>query len=729
MDHKKILSLLSLLLLGQTICKAQDSLTIQLKEHTVVATRTEKHILETGRSVTVLDENDLQNSGAQTLGEILEKINGLYITGTGQTAGSNQSLFLRGSNSNQTAIFIDGIRISDVSTVNGTLDLSELPLNDVERIEVIRGAHSGLYGSGAVGGVIQIQTKKPQHTGITARASVLGGVFGKETSLINPALYVAAKSQKGWYGSVFADHTLVKGLDATLDTISTPDVFKNLDRDDWKKTQTNFQFGKKSEKINAHLYFRSVKMKTDIDRAAFTDDDNYILDYNRETFGLSSALQLNSKHSIQLNAGYTRTERAAVNDSSIIDGSGNYDRQYTSDRYIGKSLQADLLSIHTYQNWTGSIGTSIVKEEMEQENYIYSALFDPFIYESRTNLSNPRPEATSLSIFGQADLRGSSLSKKTADWNLLTGFRFTNHSLAGNQFMLELNPSYKVSNQALLYFSYNNGFNSPSLYQQYASETYLPFDGSPGSGISRGNKNLKSERSASYEFGIKQKLNSVTFFGLSIYKSVTENLIEYVYLWDKNISIHDLATDFNRDDYRGDRYLNVGKQEVTGMELTLQTALSDRLLLNAGMNLLYGHLDFMINEDISSQASGNHIQLYSNGAFLDQSRRFDGLARRPGSARAELIWKTKKWLQLSGNVVYIGTRSDVFYDNSIPPYGALANSPVQAYALVNLSGMVNLKNKLSLICRLENLTDESYSEINGFSTRGRSFFMKIAYSI
>jgi len=62
-------------------------------------------------------------------------VTGVYIPGSGQTPGSNQSLFLSGANSNQTALFIDGIRITDPSTVNNTVDLSEISIHDIEKIK------------------------------------------------------------------------------------------------------------------------------------------------------------------------------------------------------------------------------------------------------------------------------------------------------------------------------------------------------------------------------------------------------------------------------------------------------------------------------------------------------------------------------------------------------------------------------------------------------------------
>ncbi|HNP50149.1 MAG TPA: TonB-dependent receptor plug domain-containing protein, partial [Bacteroidia bacterium] len=94
-----------------------DSLRKDLKEVTISATRLERNLIETGRSVTVLTQKDLDNSVYSTVAELLSKQEGLYIVGSTQTPGSVESIFMRGANSNQTAIFVDGIRINDGSSV------------------------------------------------------------------------------------------------------------------------------------------------------------------------------------------------------------------------------------------------------------------------------------------------------------------------------------------------------------------------------------------------------------------------------------------------------------------------------------------------------------------------------------------------------------------------------------------------------------------------------------
>ncbi len=124
----------------------------------VTASRTQKLIEEIPASVDLIDEETLSMIDPQDVGEALKNIKGLMIKSYGGL-GSTQTISLRGSSSEQVLILVDGQRINNVQ--NGQVDLSNLPSHDIEKIEVVKGASSALYGSDAVGGVINIITRSP----------------------------------------------------------------------------------------------------------------------------------------------------------------------------------------------------------------------------------------------------------------------------------------------------------------------------------------------------------------------------------------------------------------------------------------------------------------------------------------------------------------------------------------------------------------------------------------
>ncbi|WP_066332622.1 TonB-dependent receptor domain-containing protein [Azohydromonas lata] len=131
----------------------------------VTATRMAQPVNETLADVRVIDARQLRQAGAMSVADVLRTYGGAEISSNGG-AGQLSSVFLRGSNANHVVVLVDGIRVSSIS--DGSTAFEQLPLNQIERIEVLRGPASSLYGADAIGGVIQIFTKQGEH----AEASV-----------------------------------------------------------------------------------------------------------------------------------------------------------------------------------------------------------------------------------------------------------------------------------------------------------------------------------------------------------------------------------------------------------------------------------------------------------------------------------------------------------------------------------------------------------------------------
>jgi vitamin B12 transporter len=128
----------------------------------VSATKIETPINEIGSSVTVVTDDEIERNQWRTLPDVLETVPGLNVVQTGG-AGGFTSVFIRGANSNQTKVLIDGIDANDPSE-DGRFDFGQVLTADLARVEILRGPQSGLYGSDALGGVINIITKKGEGT-------------------------------------------------------------------------------------------------------------------------------------------------------------------------------------------------------------------------------------------------------------------------------------------------------------------------------------------------------------------------------------------------------------------------------------------------------------------------------------------------------------------------------------------------------------------------------------
>jgi outer membrane cobalamin receptor len=135
----------------------EDVEKIELDEVVVTATRTKEELLNVPEHVTIITEDEIKDSGASSINELLIKKTGVHITSYGAD-GAQKSVSIRGSSSSQVLILVDGCRINN--SQSGGADLSLIPLENIERIEIVRGSMSSLYGADAVGGVINIITKK-----------------------------------------------------------------------------------------------------------------------------------------------------------------------------------------------------------------------------------------------------------------------------------------------------------------------------------------------------------------------------------------------------------------------------------------------------------------------------------------------------------------------------------------------------------------------------------------
>jgi vitamin B12 transporter len=123
----------------------------------VTAARSEQKQEETIASTIVITREQIERAGILTLAELLQRFGAAEIRSTGG-AGQPSSVFLRGANSNHTLVLVDGLRVN--SATSGAAALEHLPIDNIERIEIVKGALSGLYGSDALGGVVQIFTRR-----------------------------------------------------------------------------------------------------------------------------------------------------------------------------------------------------------------------------------------------------------------------------------------------------------------------------------------------------------------------------------------------------------------------------------------------------------------------------------------------------------------------------------------------------------------------------------------
>ena len=161
---------------------AQEAEPVQIAAETeplvVEATRIPTALDKTGTAVTVITQEDIERAQDRQVADSLQRVPGLNIVRNG-SFGNQTSVFLRGANSEQTLVLIDGIEVNDPSSPGNGFDFGGLDASNVARIEVLRGPQSTLYGSEAIGGVISITTKSGVD-GLEGNAFMEGGVFNTQ---------------------------------------------------------------------------------------------------------------------------------------------------------------------------------------------------------------------------------------------------------------------------------------------------------------------------------------------------------------------------------------------------------------------------------------------------------------------------------------------------------------------------------------------------------------------
>lgn len=215
---------------------AEDVATYDMGTLVVTATRTPTPVRELLNDISVITREDIERAGQTTLPELLRTQPGVEFASNGG-AGTSSNVYLRGANPNHTLVLIDGMRINSVT--NGTTTLEKIPVAQIERIEILRGPGSALYGSEAIGGVIQIFTR----AGNARPGWHIGGGFGSH------GLYDVALG-----GNMGADATRlsIEGTHRSTDSFSaignTKNSGYNPDNDAYRETSLNARL---SHRLNA----------------------------------------------------------------------------------------------------------------------------------------------------------------------------------------------------------------------------------------------------------------------------------------------------------------------------------------------------------------------------------------------------------------------------------------------------------------------------------------------
>jgi len=473
------------LLFGQKEKPQKDSLTTStLEEVIVTANKVEQKQNTTGKVVTVINAAEIQANAGRSIAQILNEHAGLYLPGSLSNAGTVPSIFMRGASSGRTLILIDGMPVGDPSMISNEFDLNLIPLAQVERIEILKGAQSTLYGSDAMGGVINIITKNKSIPNWSGDFSA--GSYG--TQKIN--LQHSNSLGKFNYNVGIGNETATGFSSATDPKENNKYENDGYHNQNWF-ANVNYAF---KPNWNVKISTHQTSYNADIDYGAFKDDkDNQFHNATKMT-GLILKYK-KEKTIFQLQYQISTQDRQYKNDSSdktyII---------YENNQYTGKSHFADVfLSTPITKNIQWILGADFRYGSYHQ-TYKSISEWGPF----NDNFKDTFQYQTAL----YSSLLMNDASNK---WLLEIGGRWNKQDRYGSNQTFTISPSYKLNSVIRFMASASSGYKAPSLYE-------LSY-----------NEKLKPEQSFNTEMGLEFKNNKL-FARAVYYNRMIDNGIDYNYI-------------------------------------------------------------------------------------------------------------------------------------------------------------------------------------------------------
>ncbi|MCC8552673.1 TonB-dependent vitamin B12 receptor [Xanthomonas hortorum] len=243
---------------------ARAEAAIDLGQVVVTASRTAQTQDQTLAPVTVIDRAQIERRQVNSLQDLLRGEAGVSLANNGGP-GKPTSLFLRGTESDQVVVLIDGVRIG--SATSGGAALQDLPIEQIERIEIVRGPFSSLYGSEALGGVVQIFTRRPQGSFVPTFSAAVGSDNARRYSAGVAGRSEGDLSERGGWYSANAVHDETDGINAYLDTSSSD---YDPDRDGYRNDSLSVQGGWRfNRQWDADVHALRAQSRNGYDGSAF----------------------------------------------------------------------------------------------------------------------------------------------------------------------------------------------------------------------------------------------------------------------------------------------------------------------------------------------------------------------------------------------------------------------------------------------------------------------------
>ena len=458
----------------------------QLNEVVVTATKFAIKKEHVGKIIYQITPEEIENLKGKTVADILDNIAGISINGSNSSAGKDKSIYIRGGRDRHVIVLIDGVSVSDPSGVNTTFDLRLLSLNQIESIEVMNGAASTLYGSGAATGVINIKLKQPKAVPISMDYEVSLGTNNSQSDSkmdlkdFNQNITVNGILNKFSYLAA-GNFSKINGLSDA----SNENSDEKFESDEFKATNTFVRLGYKfNEQFNVQLFSNYDKDIYDFDGGAFSDSNINNGENEQLRFGFSSNFDY-EKGKLSASASYNKNDR-------MLDIFNSWSNAVDHFEYTGKTYLADAINNYKFSDEFQLITGVNYQKQSNETNSPYGD-----INEGLANYNTFDPYFTVV-------------YNSFSGFNINAGARLNHHSTYGNYWVYNVNPSYNFSKEFRVISSLSTAFIAPSTYQLFSQY---------------GNVDLKPEEDKSIEFGFIYSLKNMVEINSVFFYREEENAI------------------------------------------------------------------------------------------------------------------------------------------------------------------------------------------------------------
>lgn len=440
----------------------------------VTATRTPVSVDKSLASVSLLTREDIENSQAESLTDLLRGLAGVETTTSG-SRGAISRINVRGSESDHVLILIDGVRVSSATT--GAVAVSQIPLAQIERIELVRGARSSLYGSDAVGGVLQIFTRRGSDAEIKPYVEVQVG----SDNLSQVSAGVSGKVEN----TSFSFSASSEELDGFDSTVSVPGSPEDDDDDGYRENSFSASISHdltESWSLDANILYS----ESDVDTDGGTKKDR--------SERVNQTVNLGVKGQLTDSLGLSVSVREAKTDLETF---GSFASIYDTERN-GATAQLDY---------------AIDEQNLITVGYDY---YDDEVVSNRNYAQNER---YNKAMFAQYQYSGDLFS-------LAASLRQDDNESFGKNDTGSISVGYQLTDEILVSLSYGTAFKAPTFNDALLPVTDFPGWWGPGT-IYRfgGNVDLQPEKSSTSELMIRGTHNDVSWT-LSYFETRIEDLIE-----------------------------------------------------------------------------------------------------------------------------------------------------------------------------------------------------------